>query len=121
MTNLYAERFLPDIRRAVSAPPRRLRCGIARGQVISVGGGADYVGSCINVAARLQKLSNLSFAVSRRGFDLSDAPDAEGSLRSFLVLKRTAVRSIGKQELVYIRKDEFDALPSAERQEFCDP
>lgn len=121
VTNLYAERFYPDIRRAVSAPPRRLRCGIARGQVISVGGGADYVGSCINVAARLQKLSNLSFAVSRRGFDLSEAPDTEGSFRSFLVLKRTAVRSIGQQELIYVRKDEFAALPPSEQQEFRDP
>jgi len=121
VTNLYAERFLPDIRRAVSNPPGRLRCGMARGQVISIGGGADYVGSCINVAARLQKLSNLSFAVSRRGFDLSEAPNDAGSFRSFLVLKRTAVRSIGKQELIYIRKDEFAALPPSEQQEFSDP
>lgn len=121
VTNLYVERFHPDIRKAVSNPPARLRCGIARGQVISIGGGADYVGSCINVAARLQKLSSLSFAVSRRGFDLSAAPDDEGSFRSFLVLKRTAVRSIGKQELVYIRKDEFAALSPTEQQEFRDP
>ena len=121
VTALYADRFLADIRKAVSNPPGRLRCGIARGQVISIGGGADYVGSCINVASRLQKLSNLSFAVSRRGFDLSEAPDNEGSLRSFLVLKRTAVRSIGKQELVYIRRDEFAALSPSEQQEFRDP
>lgn len=121
VTNLYAENFLPDIRRAVSNPPGRLRCGIARGQVISIGGGADYVGSCINVAARLQKLNTLSFAVSRRGFDLSAAPNDEGSFRSFLVLKKTAVRSIGKQELVYIRKDEFAALSPALQLEFSDP
>ena len=121
VTNLYADGFLGDIRKAVSNPPGRLRCGIARGQIISVGGGADYVGSCINVAARLQKLSHLSFAISRRGFDLSDAPELEGSLRSFLVLKCTSVRSIGKQELVYIRKDEFAALSEREQQEFRDP
>ena len=121
VTNLYVERFLPDIRKAVSNPPARLRCGLARGQVISISGGADYVGSCINVASRLQKLSSLSFAVSRRGFDLSSAPNDEGSFRSFLVLKRTAVRSIGKQELIYIRKDEFDALGPAEQQDFRDP
>jgi class 3 adenylate cyclase len=121
ITNLYTRHFLVDVRRAVSNPPYRLRCGIARGQIISIGGGADYVGSCINVAARLQKLGNLSFAMSRRGFDLTEVPDQEGSLRSFLVLKRTAVRSIGKQELIYIRRDEFAALSPDEQQEFGDP
>jgi len=121
ITNAYASQFLPDIRRAVSKPPSRLRCGIALGQITSLGGGADYVGSCINAAARLQKLNQLSFAISRRGLDLSESPDVEGSLRSFLVLKRTAIRSIGLNELVYIRKDEFEALSPADKSEFCEP
>jgi class 3 adenylate cyclase len=121
ITDLYRTSFLPEIRKAVSKPPCRLRCGIALGQVISIGGGADYVGSCINLASRLQKLSTLSFAISRRGFDLSKSPDLQGSLRSFLVLKRTAIRSIGEQELVYIRRDEFDAMSSDEQQLFQDP
>lgn len=121
VTSTYTQRFLPDIRRAVSNPPGRLRCGIALGQIISIGGGADYVGSCINVASRLQKLGDLSFAISRRGFDLGESPDFEGSLRSYLTLKRTAIRSIGLNELVYIRKDEFTALSSSEKQDFSDP
>jgi class 3 adenylate cyclase len=121
ITNAYVGRFVVDIRKAVSKPPRRLRCGIALGQIISIGGGADYVGSCLNVASRLQKLSNLSFAISRRGFDLDDTPDFEGSLRSYLVLKKTEIRSIGMQELVYIRKDEFDALSASEKLAFRDP
>ncbi len=121
VTNSYVAEFLPGIRRAVSQPPARLRCGIALGQIIAVGGGADYVGSCINVAARLQKIGYLSFAVSRRGFDLEESPATEGSLRSFLTLKRTAIRSIGDQELVYIRKDEFAALGEAGRRDFADP
>ncbi len=121
VTSTYTQRFLPDIRRAVSNPPGRLRCGIALGQIISIGGGADYVGSCINVAARLQKMGNLSFAISRRGFDLGESPDTEGSLRSFLTLKRTAIRSIGRQELVYIRKDEFESLSREDQRDFSDP
>lgn len=121
ITNAYVSRFVPDIRKAVSKPPPRLRCGIALGQIVPIGGGADYVGSCINAAARLQKLGLLSFAISRRGFDLTESPDVEGSLRSFLVLKRTAIRSIGINELVYIRKDEFAALNAADKQAFCDP
>ncbi|MFZ4394349.1 MAG: hypothetical protein ACOYOU_01830 [Kiritimatiellia bacterium] len=121
ITQLYEAQFVREIRRSVSKPPARLRCGIARGQVIAIGGGTDYVGSCINVAARLQKLASLSFAVSGRGFDLSKAPEGEGTLRSFLVLKETSLRGIGEQELIYIRKDEFKALSRAERDEFRDP
>jgi class 3 adenylate cyclase len=121
ITNAYVGQFLVDIRKAVSNPPRRLRCGIALGQITSLGGGSDYVGSCINVASRLQKLGNLSFAVSRRGFDLCESPDLEGSLRSYLTLKKTAIRSIGQNELVYIRKDEFAALGASEKQIFIDP
>ncbi len=121
ITNAYAGQFVVDIRKAVSNPPRRLRCGIALGQIISIGGGADYVGTCINVASRLQKLSSLSFAISRRGFDLGDSPDFEGSLRSYLVLKKTEIRSIGLQELVYVRKDEFAAMSASEKLAFRDP
>ena len=121
ITDLYRTSFLPEIRKAVSNPPGRLRCGIALGQVISIGGGTDYVGSCINAAARLQKLGSLSFAVSRRGFDLSAAPEHEGSLRSFLTLKQTAIRSIGEQELVYIRKDEYAALSPDKQRLFQEP
>ena len=67
LVRLYESEFLPEVRKHVSKPPGKLRCGVARGQVISVGDDADYVGSCINIASRLQKLSLLSFAVSRRG------------------------------------------------------
>src|SRR5207248_701927 len=72
----YKAQFIPKVNRLVSKPPPSLRCGIARGQIISVGDGNDFVGSCINVASRLQKLSNLTFAISKRGFDLSGALSA---------------------------------------------
>src|SRR6185295_5531476 len=36
--------------------PAKLRCGIARGRIKSIGAKQDYVGQCINIAARLQKL-----------------------------------------------------------------
>jgi class 3 adenylate cyclase len=63
LTKEYESEFYPDIVECVSKPPTKLRCGIARGQVISVGEDQDYVGSCINIASRLQKLSLLSFAI----------------------------------------------------------
>ncbi|NLC79727.1 MAG: hypothetical protein GX748_00930, partial [Lentisphaerae bacterium] len=54
-------------------------------------------------------------------FDLEESPDCQGSLRSYLTLKQTAIRSIGKQELVYIRRDEFEALSADEQKEFREP
>lgn len=51
-------------------PPPKLRCGIARGTVLSIGNGRDYVGPCINIASRLQKLHGLSFCFQKRGFDI---------------------------------------------------
>jgi class 3 adenylate cyclase len=66
----YEETFLPKIKKLVSKPPIKLRCGIARGQILSIGNGNDFVGPCINVAARLQKIGQFSFAFSKRGFNL---------------------------------------------------
>src|SRR5688500_12976227 len=68
----YSTKFLPSIQARVVEPPSRLRCGVARGTVYSVGNGQDYVGSCINMTARLQKLPGLTFAFNRRGFNLED-------------------------------------------------
>lgn len=65
----YPDQFLPTIRDKLSYAPTALRCGIARGIVYSIGNGEDFVGPCINLASRLQKLSSLTFAFSRKGFD----------------------------------------------------
>lgn len=115
----YAVEFLPQIKKHVSHAPNRLRCGIARGQIISIGDGNDYVGSCINTASRLQKLSRLSFAISRRGIDLS--PVAKEMRWKGLVLKKVKLRGIGSEELVYIYKHEFDKLPKSESRLFREP
>jgi class 3 adenylate cyclase len=50
----YKTEFVATLRTAMVDPPTALRCGVARGTVFSVGVGHDYVGSCINMAARLQ-------------------------------------------------------------------
>ena len=114
----YKTKFYPKIKKEVSNPPSILRCGIARGQIISIGDGKDYVGSCINLAARLQKISLLTFALSRRGFDESQNPDSQ--LWSKLILKKTSIRGIGDEELIYVLKDEFDNLPIKEKKKFKD-
>jgi class 3 adenylate cyclase len=120
VSNQYQTEFLPDIKKCVSKPPAKLRCGVARGQIISIGEGNDYVGSCINIAARLQKLSQLTFAISRRGFDLSQAHH-EVKLWKQFILKKVELRGIGEEELVYVKKKEFEQLPSKERMLFKNP
>jgi class 3 adenylate cyclase len=119
LTKAYQSDFLVDIQKHVVKPPIKLRCGISRGQIISIGKGSDYVGSCINVASRLQKLGNLSFALSRRGFDMSKNNDHP--LNKRLILKKVNIRGLGNDELVYILIDEFDTLPLPEKDLFLAP
>ena len=113
ITQQYPSDFLPKVRKHVTKPPARLRCGIARGQIISVGDENDYVGSCINIASRLQKLSSLSFAVSRRGVNLSKWKT--------LVLRQVSLKSIGDEELVYVPKKEIEALDEPTKSFFVEP
>ena len=113
LIDMYKKEFYPMIKKHVSNPPSILRCGIARGQVISIGNGKDYVGSCINIAVRLQKISQLTFAISRRGFDLSKLP--QHIINNHLILKNISIRGIGDDELVYIRKDEYRKLSKEEK------
>jgi len=109
----YACEFYPMIRKTVVQPPKLLRCGISRGMVFSVGNGEDYVGPCINIAARLQKLSLLTFCVSRRGFDIEKHMPEETAAK--YVLKSVALRGIGDDELVWVRKEEYDGLKDEDK------
>ena len=61
----YQQNFLPTLKTRLAEPPERLRVGLARGTVYSVGDGNDYVGSCINMASRMQKLPGIGFAFNR--------------------------------------------------------
>lgn len=115
---VYTSEFYPEIIKHVSNPPPRLRCGVARGQIISLGEGSDYVGPCINIASRLQKVSNLSFALSRRGFDLSKNPTHD--LTKILSLKKTLIRGVESQELIYILQKEYDMLDTQQKMLFTD-
>jgi len=119
LTREYNAEFVPSIQKHVSKPPTILRCGISRGQIISIGQGKDYVGSCINVASRLQKLSQLTFAVSRRGFDLSQNPTH--FITKLLTLKKAQIRGIGEDELIWVLSSEFDSLPEGEKTLFEEP
>ncbi len=84
---------------------------------MTVGDGNDFVGSCLNIASRLQKLSMLSFAISRRGINRTNY----SALNKEFVLKQVELRGIGKEELVYVSNSELQALPGKERKFFKEP
>jgi hypothetical protein len=115
----YRKTFLPKMKRKVVDPPDRLRCGIAKGTVLSVGDGNDFVGSSINLAARLQKLPGLTFAFAARGFD----PEAVWDPDALKVwsLKVAAIRGIGDNELIYVRTEELAKLTEQDKPFYRNP
>lgn len=112
----YITDFRPRIKAKVVRPPRRLRCGIARGRVISVGNGEDFIGPCINIASRLQKTSQLSFAFSIKGISLERCFNKV--IAEKYIVKRIKIRGIDNEELIAVDKEEFDALPLKEKKRF---
>lgn len=108
----YRKMFLPEVRKSFTCVPVKLRCGIARGRIISIGARQDYVGPCINLAARLQKLRQFSFAFSKRGFDLDSYFGDEK--KDFAIIK-APIRGIGEEELVFVLKKELNELSAEER------
>lgn len=112
--NAYSTSFYKKISGRVSYPPKVLRCGIARGTVLSVGDDNDYVGSCINLAARLQKTPGATFAFSRRGINIPD--DVKSAFfGKAIVTVQTNVRGIGEAELICLRKAEYSAMSPEEK------
>ena len=77
------------------------------------------MGSCINMAARLQKLPGATFAFNRRGINIDD-PNAAGFFRDEIVVKRTHVRGIGEKELVCLPAFEFSTMSPADRTNYQD-
>ncbi|MGG1515003.1 hypothetical protein ABE504_06295 [Paenibacillus oryzisoli] len=105
----YANDFLPFINKKFVNVPEKLRCGIARGSIVQLGDGNDYVGPSINLASRLQKVPpSFTFAFSARGFDKDFF--AEYEFKKYQMIK-IEVRGIkGNEELVYVLKSEINTL-----------
>jgi len=115
----YVKIFLPSIQTKVVEPPSLLRCGIAKGTVLSVGDGKDYVGSCINLAARLQKLPGLSVSFCRRGFD----PETywKNKVMEKWILMKVPIRGIGGNELIYLTKTDYENMSDEDREFYHSP
>jgi len=118
-TVLAYEHFRKTLVGSLSAVPKSLRCGVARGRVYSVGSGYDYIGSCINMASRMQKMPGTLFAFNIRGFDLSAHP---GPLfKDYMVVKKVRIRGIGDDELVAVPKIYFSHMAPTDAASYEDP
>jgi class 3 adenylate cyclase len=114
----YSRVFVPRIRKRYAKIPPRLRCGMAFGQVCSLGPGIDFVGPCINTASRLQKFNGLGFCVLKKG--LLDTNNPSPPLADLFVTKKVEIRSIG-EELVLVLKDELAKLEPNDQLLFKEP
>lgn len=115
--NQYKTDFFPTIKNIPYAPTK-LRCGVAQGIVTSIGNGNDFVGSCINIASRLQKTLTLSFAASIKGIDFEEIyPE---SLKDYTLMKIN-IRGIGEGEFIYILKKEYDSLEPDDKKRLEEP
>jgi hypothetical protein len=117
----YKKEFLPTLRAKIVEPPPRLRCGVARGTVFSVGEGEDYVGSCINMAARIQKLPGISFCFNRRGFEIEKGKAIVAFFTQKIVVKQVSIRGIGEHELVCVLRSEIETLAPKDQKIYKDP
>lgn len=113
----YKSEFFDTINKKVCEPPPALRCGAAMGTVYSVGDGSDYVGPCINLAARLQKLDNFTFAFARRGF--TPEKHTNPNYLKQWVLKKANIRGIGN-ELIYFWASEFSNADPSIQEKYTD-
>ena len=115
----YRSQFISRVETKLVNVPKILRCGIARGAVYSVGDGNDFVGSCVNIAARLQKIEGLTFAFNVRGFT-SYEPRALKFFDDNYLVKKMAIRGIGEGELVAVLKVEFQMMKDSQKKQFYD-
>jgi hypothetical protein len=115
----YNSEFYPIIKKKVTEAPMKLRCGLAKGNIFSVGNGNDYVGPCINFASRLQKLPGINFVFASRGFNIEENWKASDLTR--WEVKKVKVRGIGDSELIYIPKSNFIGMTNEEKKQYIDP
>jgi len=109
----YVDMFLEQNAAGFTRPPLRLRCGVALGQITSIADGNDYVGMCINVASRLQKLADdaFSFGFTRNGLE----EDEEDTWYRHFTLIKIPIRGLSNPEFVYVFRSEFNKLSREEQ------
>lgn len=101
----YISQFLPEIRDTWKLAPKRLRCGVARGNILSVASASDFVGGCINLACRLQKVQHYSFACASKGLEIDKCFKEEW--HSLFRKVSLQVRGIGEAEPAFVLSSEY--------------
>jgi hypothetical protein len=66
-----------------------------------------------SVRSGKQKIGQFSFAFSKRGFNLRKCFDR--SYQKDFSLIKVSIRGVGDEELIFVDKEEFDALPDQEK------
>jgi hypothetical protein len=100
----YTSQFYPTVKDKYIGIPKRLRCGVAKGSVYSIGERKDFIGPCINLASRLQSLPGVTFAFSRKGFN----PEAIfEDYSNIWVKKQIVIRGYNFNEIIVIPKLDF--------------
>lgn len=100
----------------VKALPKKIKFGLSKGSVYELqaadGGQSEYIGVCVNLAARLQKYCDgLNFIASAR---LDFGP---GTLKRHSYMKVVAKELKGfEEEILIVDSDEFDKLESSLRE-----
>lgn len=113
----YKTEFLPNV--DITAPPKLLRCGLARGKIYSVGSnGNDFAGSCINIASRIEKLPSARFAFNLRGFE----PKASQNIffKEKFIYKKVDIRGIGHDERVAILNEDYSNMSEGDKEYYND-
>jgi hypothetical protein len=117
--NIYKkyDEFLKKNGHGNSNPPSKLRCGIAIGHVMRINSINDYIGSCINMAARLQKHFTLTFVVRERGTTINQCFNKK--VKKHFVVKSAAVKGYRDREKVIVVKNEFKLLTKKQQKQMA--
>lgn len=111
----YRDQFHPSIADEFEEAPITLRCGGALGEVAALANRQDYVGPCINIAARLQKLGPLSFAFARKGCNPNRC--FRGEWQNVFAPATVRIRGIHRAERILVDVAEFASLSKKAKSE----
>jgi len=108
----YASNFYPTVKDKYIGIPKKLRCGVAKGSVYSIGERNDFIGPCINLASRLQALPGITFAFSRKGFN----PEARfEDYSNIWVKKQIVIRGYNFNEIIVLPKLDFSRMSEEDK------
>jgi len=113
----YVYSFYPTVKDKYIDIPRKLRCGVAKGSVYSIGERKDFIGPCINLASRLQSLPGVSFTFSRKGFNPEEKFE---DYSENWVKKQIEIRGYNFKEIIVMSKLDFSRMSEEDKKYYKD-